>query len=355
VTYEMARYLDARARDDRRGEPVAWSLRKNVAGLAGAIERYVDPRQSETAGEVMMQLMARMLLLNQVMRENVGALGRYIDHGSFPGRDDYPGLHFFAEWLPQVPDLAIDRDFEKALAQPLADLTMAGESGRSLTGLIRELLDEDFDFPWRKGVGAHHAALVTTIVGDHSSLLEAERCARETARSLGLKPVPGLPSVDDAGDVFRIHTCRPEEIGRLFHENVLGPDARGCIIIDGVRTLLAPRTDLPPDPDGGQRLATMHDFVGSRLAEALNAGRRAAYHLCRQEGGKVGPGAGAGPRLMWVGIDYRELGVPAGSSAQAFSGELWAILGRSHLLMGVDAAKLLSGETTAFAGEEKDA
>ena len=374
TAYEAARFHDSKdpSADQDSGETRAQALRKNMAGLASTIEQILDPSQAAEAGKALMHLMARAQLLNRDLKRGCDALkeAKKPTRTARPEASAYPALYWFSEWVEQVPEFETDRDFDSALYRPFEELLGFGELG-SVPGMIRSVLSEKFNPPAKEcDVGRHVAALVATVIGDQATVLGVERCAAQTAKALGLEPAFVMLTAQNVGAAlsdscglkqgnrkFQIFTCTREALPYLFKEGVLGPYTQGCVIIDGIRADdalggIEKSLEEIGASSGGLKCASyppdIYALIQRLAIHASGQGARADSRLASLQPEDEESALGDGPRLAWIGIDYRDLGHAPPTRLDDWNCELWAIFQRGGRMLGVDAAEMLGIASRAF-------
>ena len=360
--FEAARMLD----DQKASAPVAeshlWALRKNMAGLSSVIEQVLAARPDATLSDAMMNLLARFALLAHELEAGIKGLHR-LGAGVVKAQVDgqkqarYPLLRYLFDWLEQIPDFERERDFKASLRTAFGDVKFVDVLGANegfaaaVSGLVARVLADPLpeDVSVRM-YGLHRTLLVATAIGDQATLLNAEQVAKEAAGRHGLEPlfVPvtdpnELPryGFDEGNDKFLIFTCAREALPLLFRKGVLGPYTKGCIIVDGIKSDGALCTAEELLQDLKVPRPSIVDVVRILANHAYNFEKLDDSDLARLRPGDEDSPFGDGPRLAWIGIDYRELGVEPPTRLENWSCELWSIFGRGGLAVGKDAAQIL--------------
>jgi len=363
VLHELAHLQDESIDPDckENAESHVQKLRSNVSQLASTVERYLAPREVHSpsfANSVLFHLMARAAMLSGLVRELVRDLknNRHLFHQQ---SNSFPTLKWFSEWIEQIPDVEVDRDFSDLVRQELPEFRLVDKDTpySSISDQIRKLMAktyEDASFPvsYRGDpqkemirLDAHSASLVKTLIGDQSTVFRIEQEARRVAKSLGMNPVIHHNRMvgDRKENQFDIIYCLPGQIGRLFGAEGIRPNTRGCVIIDGMRSL-SPVALSPTEQkmlNEGKYSITIYDFVDDLLKRALDAGLRENESLSYPA--KDYPEKDEGPRIMWIGIDYRPFSkAPEDPDLDQYQLQPTAIFSRALLLMGEDPKGLIS-------------
>lgn len=378
ATFEAARLLDDQTPRASVAESHLWALRKNMAGLSSVIEQVLAAKPDATLSDAMMNLLARFALLAHELEAGIEGLRRHgamvaKSHADGTMQSRYPLLQYLVDWLGQIPDFERERDFKTSLHMAFDDLRFVDalvankDFAAAVSGLVGHTLDDSLpEEISERTQGLHRTLLVPTAIGDQATLLNAERAVADAARRRGLLPRPvsvttadELPATGrkEGNNDFVVFTCTRKTLPLLFHGDVLGPYTRGCVVVDGMR-----RADMVLQDDGtscedelcdveehlqageqnGVRGRGMIDVVSTLSAWAFVHGKRADRELARLQPGAGDSPLGDGPRLAWIGIDYRELGVKAPTRLESYlMCELWSIFGRGGLAVGSDAAQML--------------
>lgn len=359
--YEAASLLDRDTSNHAGGETNVQALRKSVAGLGCTIESILRDKGTDGSSDVMMNLMARSALLVHQLELGREAMERYIpEQGAEPGSDlrlrEYPLLRWLVAWTSQIPLFETDRNFSNFLRIPFGEVFLFGGIGleAALPDAIHDVLAAPMLGDSRaERYGLHRGRLVATSVGDQSTVLSIEALAAETARAQGFEPTivhvsdpNAVPKFgrDTEGKRFFIFSCTRKNLPFLFRDGVWGPATRGCVIIDGVRG----RDDLCAIEDELEKRVAIRksapravDLVESLARHAVFGGKLRFTEFASLDPEDEESGMGNGPRMLWIGIDYRELGVEPGARLDDWSCELWSILQRDGSFIGNDAAQML--------------
>lgn len=389
AAYEAARLLDDSEADDRPGETHVQALRKDMAGLSSVIEQILaDQRVADSTGALMNLLARSALLVHQLELGCVGmtrfALSANDSTSTASDSSNYPMLRWLSGWVGQIPAFETDRSFRDFLRIPFGEFFLFGmpQISNEVPRVIDEILSGVMPSKlghMRDACGLHRALLVATTVGDQATLLGLESVVGKVARKQGLEPmhvhvtdpngVPRFGAERDNGK-FLIFTCTRKTLPFLFRDAVFGPYTKGCVIVDGVRasdplclmedsfqersTWVSKQhsdDDVAPDafvPD-------IADVVRALAVDAMNQGKlRDAYFSYLGPESENSP-LGDGPRIAWIGIDYRELGVEPPSRLDNWSCELWSILQQGGYALGVDVVQMLKLEDDMPTSGEKSA
>lgn len=358
--YEAASLLDSESRNHAGGETHVQALRKSVAGLGCIIESILRHKDTAGSSDIMMNLMARSALLVHQLELGREVMERYApgqetEPGDDPRLQAYPLLRWLVAWTGQIPIFETDRNFRDFLRIPFGEVFVFGgtDMETALPDAVGDVLAAQMpDEPGARRYGIHRGMLVITSVGDQSTILSLERLAAETARKQGFEP--HLVHVSDPNSVpkfgqdaesarFQIFSCTRKTLPFLFRDGVLGPATRGCVIIDGVRGdgLCEIEEQLEKLAGIRKSVPKVVDLVQSLALHAGSSGKLQRSQFSALSPGDEKPEAGSGPRMLWIGVDYRELGVEPGSRLGDWSCELWSILQRDGSAIGVDAAQML--------------
>jgi len=242
----------------------------------------------------------------------------------------------------------------------------------------------------RHEMGIHGWMRVAAICGDHASIMDLQNTAHAFATGRGLKPIHAtirsiatLQSALPSKDEFYILTVNRRTLPLLFNGGFLDHGPRACVFIDGLRSsdltqledelerlfnLKADRFqeqakkewDNPPlasmvgleenvdEDDDGDRFYDMLSVLTSlvfREQIQIPTGDGRSYGLNRNNPvlnlGSGDPGEEVEhPRIVWVGMDYRRMGVEPTSRLDNFSAELWSIFGSGKLAVSEEVRRL---------------
>ena len=243
------------------------------------------------------------------------------------------------------------------------------------------------------GNGLHRGMSIAALCGDHVTPMALRKQAATFARDQGWEPIVVpirkkeswvRPREDDKA--FYIFHVTRRTLPLLFDGNVLNPHTRGCVIVDGVRSadmadieaaaaltfdrnhadeqneVVKPKTQTPcvkcdtcPACGGCARCGSCEKAKRGDMDILIHQLTIAAYHgyeiqmADRQtlrasresirltelsdddtesEGSKQ---AGLlGPKLAWVGLDYRQFGVEPPTRQEKCFSEMWSVLSRGR-------------------------
>ena len=391
--YEAARRMDEHSTDDpaqvkgMMREKHVWALRKNIAGVSSVIEQILDTTKAWDSESAMVQLLARCSLLDGQLRAGVYRLRKEAkslkeDGVKIHGAGEFanfPLLKWLALWIDQMPDFDTDRDFVGVTKKEFEDVFFA--ESKSLRDLVRQHVDDVMEPSSREktsdsSLGLHCASLAATLIGDQATLFTIENVVAEQARMHGMQPIlVNLSSPDRFQDnshdginnKFYIFSCTRDNLFQIFNDRFMGPYTVGCVIIDGVRGIDSlcelenflqslkkdeiKRAQMEAEASGDK--TRWQSFLGSTnyhiddvvqiLANWASAnGKLRSSRLADLDPDKLDSGYGPGPRMAWIGIDYRDFGQSMNPSRlEGFDCELWAILARGGTMLGEDAVQML--------------
>ncbi|MCD9046777.1 hypothetical protein [Luteimonas sp. MHLX1A] len=273
----------------------------------------------------------------------------------------------------------------------------------ALTSSLQTLMAEHKDWKSGKctdpeSVGLHRAMSVAALIGDHATAQELAAAAKDFATKQ--KWTPYVANVMTKNDVealasmirnraasevepFLVLTVSRKRLPVLFHGSLLNRHTRGCVIVDGLRTpdltwleesvraAFEARADeeepvpkphdacLTCDACGGcARCGTCREDTPRELDLMLGILAMRAYAGAGQWGdpelGKInrdfpdltrsaadgGAETSDGPAMLWVGIDYRQLGVEPPTHMDNWSCEMWSFFSRDEVAISEELQRI---------------
>lgn len=349
-------------------------LRRMTSEVLGALEAQADNHDATLpAGTWMLRVLALTTLLGHELEQGLTAVSKL---DSETAKDEDALVGYIHRWS-NLSFVRLDPSFGRAVTST----TLAGEaqvallSGNGgfkspaevLTSALTTLQSDRKD--WKSGqstdqdsIGLHRAMRVAALIGDHTTAQDLSATAAAFAKDSGMTPyvaniitkddVDALrafirESCDPAGPPFLVVTVSRRRIPVLFHHDLFNEATRGCIIVDGLRSpyLSWLEKDVQEEflritsSKTANKKPRELDLMVQQLARRAYAGdgqwgdpdigkvKRAFPDLVRSRGHEIADIAQV-PALLWVGIDYRQIGVEPPSSDDHWPYEMWSFFGR---------------------------
>jgi len=388
ASYEAARYVDQISGVERSNE--LHGLRHSIAGLAAVLERVISQEGSEhDIDSTLLELMARTKLLETRLSRCWGMLRAEKNAEMKKRLEESPVLVYLRDWVPE----RVAPEFDAEIINNIKKTSFADFFGSPLlsnskdyTTQVHQVLGSALeaeikacrsDLP--QG-GYHEACVVVTSSGDFDSILTVTREACAFAEAHDLKPVvidlsePHVAgaAIENLKDKYLIYYVRPRSFPLLFKEDVIPVNAQGCVLIDGLRSeayqeiqrdfIGSYQFKLYESDREKQRTCLMKVLVEYLLDQASEPGLRfykSDVQIKREcetfgsSGNEVEDGQEvceefglrefSGPRLAWIGFDYRAIGeTPRPCASDADGIGFYEVFASSHnLMLGNDAGELI--------------
>ncbi|WP_454261382.1 hypothetical protein [Pseudoxanthomonas mexicana] len=390
ASLEAARVLD-RSRNTVTEGREQHNLRRAFVGLNAALAAQIEGRNGASDKDAgLTWILAQASLLDRQVRAGLQAM---VD---LPATlDDVEGSRFrnyLKRWMGEIEPIETGEDLRiavRARAFAAEEFLQSAGSLQECKGLLVKNLKELFvDLrDWRSTdatdpdrIGLHKAIRIAALCGDHSTILGLQAEAQAFARTHGWEPqvyvvnnVTSLPepprnAQDNRFFIFRV-TRRT--LPYLFGDRGFNGYTRGCVLVDGLRTAdlcwvedsLASQAmghthRLEQDTEGGREVSELSAFIGLLADRAYGGidvpdGNGGVHRMKREredlsrppstgDSDLEGPGL-AGPRILWAGIDYRQLGVEPPTRIDDFTREMHSIFGWEQELAVSDEVRELTG------------
>lgn len=395
ASLETARVLDER---NGTGEYEQHKLRKAFAGLNAALSAHIEDEDQGRDPEVgVVWVLVQATLLDRQVRAGIEAVTTLPVPGD--GSAGQRFLRYLRQWMGEMRPVETGDGLDVAVrarafgGEELAKYLGGGKPLPPAADLLKEKLGELFveREAWRSRddtdpprIGLHSGMRVAALCGDHTTVLQLQKTAEEFAHKKNWEPVIlELNSVASLADPprsaddkrFFIYRVTRRTLPYLFGDGGLNAWTRGCVIVDGLRSaelgwvedrlaeMAAEQARLWREQEEERErepreVTPLHAFV-EFMADQVYCGiqvsqgegrshrlRRERDYLAQDPVTREDEASAAsvpGPKVLWLGIDYRELGREPPERLDDFTAGLPSIFASDQVLAVSDEVRELTG------------